>query len=217
MSNISTIHSATVYDAKKSKALTDQRLVVTIAKADKQGNYGPHLQQTMCTSIPVLTPDAVIDALNNDELKVRLLPHIVEFLQGQQNALIGARIKSGNRDVTTEQLEITGILDYLESETVAEKWDAQRVATWFTSVMAEPVGIALLDKGLSEDALEPTLKKWEKLFADSFGSKSAIPFKLAQQLDKALKLAPEGNPIVARFQGRIDKVLMATIENDLGL
>jgi len=217
MSVISNIHSATIYDAKKSKALEGQRLVVTIAKADKNGNYGPHLQQTMCTSVPVLTADNVVDALNIDEIQVRLLPHLVEYLQTQQNAMIGARIKSGNRDVTSEELEITGILDYLESETVAEKWDATRVAQWFGAVMAEPVGLALLEKGLNEDQLESTLKKWEKLFADSFGSKSAIPFKMAQQLDKALKLAPEGNPIVARFQGRIDKVLMATIENDLGL
>lgn len=217
MSVISNIHSATIYDAKKSKALEGQRLVVTIAKADKQGNYGPHLQQTMCTSVPVLTPDQLVDALNIDEIQVRLLPHLVEYLQGQQNAMIGARIKSGNRDVTSEELEITGILDYLESETVAEKWDATRVAQWFGSVMAEPVGLALLEKGLNEDQLESTLKKWEKLFADSFGSKSAIPFKMAQQLDKALKLGDASNPIVARFQGRIDKVLMATIENDLGL
>ena len=217
MSNISNIHTATIYDAKTSKPFADQRLVVTIAKADKQGNYGPHLQQTMATSIPVLTPDAIVDALNDDTLQARLLPHLVDYLQGQQNSLIGARIKSGTREITTEQLEITGILDYLESENVSDKWDAQRVASWFTSVMAEPVGIALLDKGLSEEQLEPTLKKWEKLFADSFGSKSAIPFKLAQQLDKALKLAPEDNPIVGKFQARVDKILMATIENDLGL
>jgi hypothetical protein len=44
---ISNIHTATIYDAKLSKPFEGQRLVKVIAKADKDGNYGPHLQQTM--------------------------------------------------------------------------------------------------------------------------------------------------------------------------
>jgi len=217
MSFISSTHTATIYDAKTSKAFDGQRLVVTIAKADSKGNYGPHLQQTQCTSIPMLTADNVVDALNDDSVQPRLLPHLVEFLQKQQNALIASRIKEGQKSITTEELEITGILSYLDAETVGDKWDASRVATWFDGVMAEPIGVALIEKGLPESELEGKLVAWGKIFADSFGSRAAIPMAKAKMLEKALALGPTNDPILARFKARIDKMMGVGLEEELGL
>ena len=217
MSVISSTHTATIYDAKVSKPFEGQRLVVTIAKADSKGNYGPHLQQTQCTSIPVLGADALIDALNDDSIQPRLVPHLVEFLQKQQNALIASRIKEGHKSVTTEELEIRGILSYLDTETVGDKWDSARVSAWFSDVMAAPIGIALLEKGLPEEKLEDKLAAWGKTFADCFGSRSAIPHQKALMLDKALALGPSGDPVLARFKARIDKMLGVGLEEELGL
>lgn len=217
MSVISNVHTATIYDAKTSKAFDGQRLVVTIAKADSKGNYGPHLQQTHCTSVPILTADALIDALNDDSVQPRLVPHLVDFLQKQQNALIAARIKEGHKSVTTEELEITGILAYLDSETVGDKWDSQRVAAWFDGVMAEPIGVALIEKGLPESELEGKLVAWGKIFADCFGSRAAIPMAKAKMLEKALALGPSGDPILGRFKARIDKMMGVGLEEELGL
>lgn len=217
MSVISNVHTAVVYDAKKSVPFEGQRLIVTIAKADAKGNYGLHLQQTMCTSVPVLTDSDIVDALNDDSLQGRLMPHLVEWAQKQQGALVASRIKAGTKTVTTEELSIAGLLNFLDADSTTDKWDAERVAGWFHSVMEAPVGIALLEKGLPEDKLVDTIKAWKKIFSESFGSRAAIPVAKAKQLDKALALAPEGDPIVGRFQARIDKILGVGLEEELGL
>jgi hypothetical protein len=217
MSVTSNIHTAIVYDAKVTKPQHGQRLIVTIAKADKAGNYGPHLQQTMATSVPILGADNLVDALNDDALQVRLMPHLVEWLHAQQNGLVAARIKTGQKTVTTEELEIPAILAYLDSETVGDKWDASRVAAWFDGVMAEPIGVALIEKGLPESELEGKLVAWGKIFSDCFGSRAAIPMAKAKMLEKALALGPSGDPILARFKARIDKMMGVGLEEELGL
>lgn len=219
MSVVSNVHTAVVYDAKKSVPFEGQRLVVTIAKADAKGNYGEHLQQTMCTSVPMLTGDMIVDALNDDIKQCRLLPHFVGFLQAQQNALISARIKAGRKSVTTEELDIDGILSYLDEGSVSDKWDSQRVASWFMDVMAPIVGVALIEKGLPEDELEGMLGKWKDKFANAFGSRAAINVGTAKMLDKALGLVGEEELDSAgkKFKARIDKILGVGVEEALGL
>ena len=208
MSVISNIHTATIYDAKKSKAFEGQRLVVTIAKADSKGNYGPNLQQTMCTSIPMLSGDSLIDALNSDSLQPLLVPHLVSFMRDCQNKMISARIKEGKKDITSEELEIENIVFWLGQESKGDKWDSERIASWFMESLAEHVGIALIQKGFEDSDVEKRLATYCKLFSSALSSKAAIPRKVASELLKALKLSPDQNDvIVSRFTVRLNKVL----------
>ena len=98
MSVISNIHTAQVYDAKQSKAFDGQRLVVTIAKKDKDGNYGQHLQQTQCTSIPMLTTSDI------DFSNAHIQNACVEYFKSVQNQIIGDGIKSGVKSFSSEEL-----------------------------------------------------------------------------------------------------------------
>ena len=218
MSVISPIHTATVYDAKKSKPFDGQRGVVTIAKKDKDGNYGPYLQQTQFTSIPTMTGDNLVDAMNDDELQVRLLPHLVDYLHTVQNAIVGDNIKSGNKTIHSEGLSIRAICGYLETETSTEKWTSERIAAWFNDSLAESIGVALLERGIDEEKLEGILGAYGKLFSDTFSSKGVIARRKAEELKKALVLAPSNDPVAAKFLARVNKVLeeQNTFEN-LGL
>ena len=90
MSITSNIHTAVVYESKganKTQPQFGQRLVVTIAKADKDGNYGPNLQQTMATSIPLLT---VNDISFNDS---RVQNAAIDYFRTIQNKIISDNIK----------------------------------------------------------------------------------------------------------------------------
>lgn len=205
MSIISNIHTAIVYQAKgqdKSVAQFGQRGVVTIAKADKEGNYGPHLQQTMFTSIPQMIAGEI------DWNDVRVKNHAVEYFKSVQNSIISDSLKSGAKSVTSEQIDINSVCTYLECVNSPEKWDSAKIASWFQETLAEQIGVALIERGFDDAKLEKSLVAYSKLFADSFSSKAAIPRIKAEAIRKALSLVNDSKDAqVLRFKARIDKTL----------
>ena len=214
MSIISNIHTATVYDAKHSKAQFGQRLVVTIAKKDASGNYGQYLQQTMCTSVPTIAIGDIVDC-NAD-----LMIHVVGFLESQQNAMISSRIKAGTREITTEELSIRSVITYLnsESDSGSDKWDSERISTWFNDNLAEPIGIRLIENGADEAKMEKILIATSKRFCDTLSSRGVISQTMATELKKALSFAANKNDLgYLKFKARIDKALEAkSLEDSLG-
>lgn len=215
MSNVSNIHTAQIYDAKTSKAYFGQRLVKTIAKADKQGNYGPHLQQTMATSIPILTTTDLTEFMENDG---KLDKHIISFLFDKQSEMIAARIKLGQKTVTTEELNIGAIVAFLDSSGDSDKWDTARVASWFNDNLAEHLGTKLMDLGIDDDQMEKRLTKASTRFSEAFGTKTAIGKTLAIELQKILNFAVDKQDAqTMKFQSKLDKALEEkTLEDALG-
>lgn len=126
MSIISNIHTAITYEnkgANKTVAQFGQRLVITKAKADAKGNYGPHLQQTMATSIPQLGRNDI------DFTLATVQDAIVDYFKSIQNAIVSENIKSGTREIATDKLSTISIIEYLnESTSSGEKWDAAGVS-----------------------------------------------------------------------------------------
>ena len=209
MSVISNIHTAIVYEAKganKSQAFEGQRGVVTIAKADKNGNYGEHLQQTMFTSIPQLT---VSDIDWNDTIK----GICVDYLKKIQNEIIGDNIKSGHKSISTEDINQDSIVTYIFSESVGDKWDANRVAQWFNDNLAVPFTEKLMENNTPEDKIESKLETTSKRFAEIMSSKSSkIPSNVAEALTKVMRLAENdlsNDPIYKRFYAKLNPPTVA--------
>lgn len=198
MSVISNIHTATVYDAKKSKAMEGQRLVVTIAKKDAKGNYGEHLQQTMCTSVPRISDDEFAVFLNSEDWQ----DFFLEKLQDVQNEMISGRIKEGAKEITTEMLSIAGMTEYLQAIATGDRWDAERVGNWFTENIAEKLVEVLMDK--FPDDWELRVNNYAKKF-ELFAGKAKIAKKNRDELRKLLALTDSTDKIVQRFLGRLDR------------
>ena len=218
MSIVSDIHSATIYDAKASKPFEGQRLIKTIAKADSKGNYGPHLQQTMCTSVPLLV------AADIDWASESVQSACTEYFRTVQNSLVNERIKEGNKDVTTAELGQASLLSYLLSETVGDKWDTVRIASWFTDNIAEYVVARLMALGKEDTFIESSVTAYAKLFADTFSSKAKIPMHTALTIEKAFKTIPEDamrslDTFGVRIAARVEQVIRPKMEEalDLGL
>lgn len=207
MSVISNIHTAIVYEAKganKTMAQNGQRLVVTIAKADKNGNYGPNLQQTMATSIPMLTHTDIDFAGNNIQALC------VEYFKTVQNSIISDNLKLGHKDIRTEDIAQKAIVDYLLSESQGDKWDAQRVAQWFNENIAITFTEKLMEKGLSDTDIDNRLAVTQKRFAESLSSKAKIPTAVAEKLTQVLKLADCENDVVyKRFYAKLNPPTIA--------
>lgn len=213
MSVISNIHTAIVYEAKganQTKPQFGQRLIVTKAKADKNGNYGPHLQQTMATSIPTLSRGDI----SFDDVKVQ--DACVDYFKSIQNQMVSERIKEGKKDITTAELSVQSIIEYLnESTSSGEKWTVEKIAEWFTDSLAELIGVALIEKGFDDTKLESALNAYSKLISESLGSKAVIPTKKAEAIKKALDFADINDPIVSKFQARIAKSLKVVDMDEL--
>lgn len=212
MSTISNIHTATIYNAKTSKALTGQRLIVTIAKKDKDGNYGPHLQQTQCTSVPILS------ALDIDWSRKSVQDAATDYFASIQNSIVSDRIKEGKKDVTTEQLGIEAILDYLAQDAVGEKWDASRIAQWFSSNIATDLGIKLIELGCTDEQMETKLSAAEKRFSETLATRARITPILQTELNKMLNFASDkSDAMFKRFYARVNPPVAAvTLEDSLG-
>ena len=221
MSNISNIHTAQVHTPKLSKAFEGQRLVVTTAKGTKNAEgkivYGEHLQQTMSTSIPLLTSDDI------DFTSSRVQAHVVDYFQTVQNELMLESLKSGKKSWTSEELEIDALCAYLESTNIGERWDAERVANWFGENVAPHIFAYYESKGKTDAWIETKLITLTEGFAKYLGSKAKIPLSVAQSLTQLLELIPAGelekSVIGLRFYKRLDNVLnpKATDALDLGL
>lgn len=219
MSIVSNRHTSVVYESKgknKTVAFTGQRLVVTIAKADKAGNYGEHLQQTMATSIPVLS-SADIDWMNQDVQSA-----CVQYLQSVQNDIIADRIKStGERSHSDDELNQDAILAYLERESAGDKWDVERVAQWFSDTLGDALGMMLLEKHPEwENAeLEESLEKNVVAFSKALGSKGKIHKEHAVIFQKRLQLieSAKWDRVAKRFNERLEGIINPVLEAELDL
>jgi len=214
MSLISNIHTAFPYDAKKSKPYEGQRLVKTIAKADKDGNYGPHLQQTMCTSVPVLVT-ADIDWSLKSVQEVA-----TEYFKTVQNDIVSERIKSGVKDVADSDISMAAIVDYLFADVsgASDKWTSERVASWFEDYIAEGIATRLLELGVDDETMARKLAATQKRFAESLSSRGKISAVLTTELNKALAFSSDKEcAIYKRFYSRLNpKVEELSLEDSLG-
>lgn len=209
MSNVSNIHTARVHEPKVSKAFEGQRLVVTTAKGTKNAEgkivYGEHLQQSMSTSIPILGAGDI------DFESSRVQGHVVEYFQRVQNELILESLKSGVSSWSSEELGIDALCTYLETSNQGERWDAERVASWFGENVAPHIYMYFEAKGKSEDWIATKLELQTKGFAQYLGSKAKIPLTVATNLLQVLGLLPQEemtkSPIALRFYKRLDDIV----------
>ena len=215
MSTISNIHTATVYEPKTSKALTGQRLVKIVAKADKDGNYGEHLQQTMCMSIPLLDVQTVKGFILESSA---LDAHIVEMLENVQKSLITDKIKSGVKTVSDEELTIAALVNYLEASSDSDKWDSARIAQWFEDNIAENLAMKLLEVGNDDETMARKLVIAQKRFAECLSSKAKISPALCEEINKMLPFAGDKNAtIYKRFHARVNpEIKIVDLEESLG-
>jgi hypothetical protein len=216
MSVISNIHTATIYEPKTSRALHGQRLVKIVAKADKDGNYGPHLQQTQCVSIPLLDPKSLRAYLIESSA---LDAHILTMLEDVQKSLISDKVKSGIKTVTSEELEIPALLNYLDASGDSDKWDSQRIAQWFEDNIAESLAMRLIEVGNDDEQMARKLVVAQNRFAESLSSKARIKQNVCDEVNKMLTFASDKDAaIYKRFYARVNPEIKVSenLEDSLG-
>lgn len=133
MSNITGLipanHAFVTLD-KNTEALTGQRLVRLIAKSARGTNTpsNPNLAQSMAVSIPYITMDEVVAAID------KLIPHVIGLVQDTQDKIIREyRIESGNEEINQSLIDVNAVIAWLDSSATGERVSKEYLQEWFTS------------------------------------------------------------------------------------
>ena len=142
MSNFTGSHLVTGFDAKKSQALTGQRLAKCRYKTtEKQAAKFP----SVCVSVPFFTEDQI----DNTPTIARLLPHIRAMLENAQDGVIRSLYESADgalSAVSDTDISIDACIGFLEAEATGGRLTKEFIEAWFKSDVAEIVQAAFAEK-----------------------------------------------------------------------
>lgn len=131
MSIVSNVHQFAPL-TKDSKALSGQRLVRLIAKANKDGSYpSPHLTKSLCVSVPVVGQDDVVSVID------QLIPHVIGMVKDAQDSIIREwRIEYGREEIPESEFSINQVVAYLDENAAGDRVSSEYLQEWFTDLYA---------------------------------------------------------------------------------
>lgn len=131
MSIISNTHQFNKLE-KNSTALSGQRLVRLIAKANRDGKYASeHLNESLCVSIPRISDESIVNVID------RLIPHIVRMCEDAQDKIIREyRIESGRNEVMESVFDIDAVVGFLAADAAGDRVTKEYLAEWFATSYA---------------------------------------------------------------------------------
>jgi hypothetical protein len=203
-------HSVVKYDPKTSKPFTGQRLAKVTYKTinDKDNPMYGIKRDSQCVSIPMI---AVGDIRNN---LTALEPHVIEYLQSVQDKIIREKIDAGSKSISTEEISVASMIEWLESNNESGRLTKESVGKWFDESIGEMLAVVLADKlGVSStpsDKESAQIMAVVGTFKDKVsslaGGKTSYEPKMCDSLIKCLELAPAGDALASRFMVRLNKM-----------
>ena len=212
MSIIDTVaHSVVAYDPKASKPFTGQRLSKVTFKTvtDKESALCGIKRESKCVSLPVIKSDDVVSNI------VILAPAISEYLMSVQDKIVRERVEANAAHITREEMSITAIVDWLESNNESGRLTKESVGQWFVDNIECELAVRLAEKlGVSDVPTEQENKQimavvstFKDKVSSLAGGKTSYEPKLCESLIKAISFAPAGDALAARFTARLEKMI----------
>jgi len=206
MSTFSQAHTVTLFDAKKSQALTGQRLAkVRYKTTAKQVAKFP----SVCASVPFLSHDAIEESI------AALLPHIRLMLENAQDGVIRSLYESSEGSlslVTDSDISIAACIGFLETVEAGTRLTKEFIESWFSSNVQEMLEAVIVEKlgFVGDKELTPeqsvTISKhcngYKDLYASLAGGKTILQPTQISSLLKVLDLVDSdevGDKLKARL------------------
>lgn len=180
------------------------RLSVINYKVRGEANKKP----AQCVEIPKISGKEVMDSMDILE------EHIVEWLESIQDKIIRAKIDSLEVDIPESCIKISGIVEYLESESTGARLTKVALNDWFDSELSDKLTVRLAEKlGISDTPSEVEVEKIDRLLveyknkiASLAGGKTSYTPKIAKSLLQALELGDIDDGIGCKLYGRLVKM-----------
>jgi hypothetical protein len=215
MSNVSTAHTVSLFDAKKSQALTGQRLAKIGYKSSKQK---PAKFPSVCASVPVIGSESIIGSIDS------LVPYIRNYLEGVQDSILRANYESSDGQlslVTDQDISIDSCVKFLAAESTGGRLTKEFLVSWFGDVVQESVELLVAEKlgyvgsgdeGTIELTEEQTViigkhvNAYRDLVSSLAGGKTFLQEKQIVSLKNVLSVCEEDDTnkkLVARLDGML--------------
>lgn len=159
MSTLSNIHAIQEYVSGTSVALSENVLVVSRGNAKSK-------TVSICVSAPEISETQIQENLSG------LLPHIQELLNNTRGKIMRAAHTTGNKELTTEQLNVSSCIAFLDSESESARLTKEQITTYLNEPeQKELLKVAFAEalkysENLTGDQIEK-LNKMHKAFTDS--------------------------------------------------
>lgn len=197
MSNVSNVHDFRAYTGSE-QALTGQRLVTVTFKTPKDAPANFVKPANVCISIPVIAVQ-----VNPVELQAAMQ----ESLEGLQDALIrnmyvqSLDAKKPLTQLTDAAIGYAAIKAFAEEEAISKRLTKDSIAAFFDSAISGDLMLALanamkLPNEMSKEQsakLDAAVNQYRELVVSLASPRASIAPKIAEQMEKAIVLAPEGD------------------------
>ena len=195
ISNRHTFAEFTSTGKNRSVPYTGQRLA-KVGYKEKSG------KQSVCVSIPMLD-DSDVDKINQ-AFPVDFRKRAEDF----QNGLIRSLYESGKSAIETDEINVTSILAYLESENNAGRLSAEKVKEWFTGEFADTAMVLMSEKYKTEDEtiLQQKANAWLAAFVALTGN-SPIHVDRLNQLRSMTDMVQDDDVIGNRVKNKVEGLL----------
>jgi len=201
MSNVSTAHSIELFDPKKSKALSGQRLAkIGYKQTAKMTADGITAPKSICVSIPQIQDQEIIANIS------KILPMIRTALETAQDSMIRSLYESKNSDPTRfsavldSEISIDAIAAFNESESTGSRLTKEYLESWFKSNIADHLSILIAEKlgfsDITEDnmvLIDQKVSGFCGVIASLSGGRTVLPANVRSNARKALELHPEAD------------------------
>lgn len=192
MSHFSTAHTVTKFDAKKSQALSGQRLAKIRYKttANQSAKF-----PSVCVSVPFIGADEI----DNTVTISKLLPHIRAMLENAQDGVIRSLYESKEgslTQVTDSDISIDACISYLDAESQGSRLTKEFISAWFNESMQDYVTALIVEKlgyddSMSEEQVNTVSRHvngYRDLYASLAGGKTVLQDKQIASLLNVLGL-----------------------------
>ena len=208
MSNFSNAHTVTKFDAKKSQALSGQRLAkVRYKTTAKQDAKFP----SVCVSVPF------IDVIAQVTDWTPLVPHVRAMLENAQDGIIRSLYESAEGSlslVTDADISIDACIKYLEAESEGGRLTKEFIESWFDSSVADYLYALMTDKLGYGDVLteeqDATVKKhmagYKGLYSSLAGGKTVLQENQIKSLAKVLDIV-DTDDTSEKLKARLNSML----------
>jgi len=208
MSNVSSMHDVKLYSGNE-KPLDGQRLVTVTFKTPSQPEPGFVKPANVCVSIPVIAVQ-----VNPVELQSAMQ----EQLEGLQDALIRSLYlqsleeKKPITQLSDSMIGYAALKTYAEAEAISKRLTKDAIAAWFDSAISSDLMLALANamklpnemNAAQQSRLDAALTQYKALVTSLASPKASIAPRIAEQMEKVIVLAPEGD--------RMRKLLLSKVQ-----
>lgn len=212
MSNLTSVHDIVTY-TKASKPFDGQRLATLTYKTDKKTGIK---KESKCASVPRIT-----DITSTDVMALK--PYLVEWLELKQDAIIRERNDTGLKHVATEDISISSICEYLDSESKGSRFTKEYLIEWYIESLEENLLVLIMERlGFDANTMTPAQEaqvlklgqNYRESFAALAGGATMYGEEKCKQLLRALEFASEG-PTTSRLVERLTKMMVPKAEEGL--